>query len=349
VYLFGNIGLSENGCSTIKAGRAHSSKRKEIFTMKLLGLSCGRKMGNSEILLKEALMGAEELGVDVEVLRLLDLDIRPCKLCSMACPWVLEGPEACVIKDDAPFFYNKVMDCDGLIISAPVYSLTPPGRLKMVGDRALGPKGDVAFKLEAKEMPGSGANIDDRAFKNRAGGFISVGGAPYSDWVSLGLPLLHTMTFSLQIAIADQMQVLGAAERGSVVLDEKAIKRARILGRHVAEAMGKPFDEVKYMGDEPGTCPVCHTNLMLVGKTSTLECAICGIHGQMKVDGDKVTVVFPEEEQRKSRLTLEGKRIHFYEIRDVAQAFEPRKHEVKPKLKKYKGYKEIKVPKRKSK
>lgn len=35
--------------------------------MKLLGLTCGRKMGCSEILLKEALMGAEELGIDVEI------------------------------------------------------------------------------------------------------------------------------------------------------------------------------------------------------------------------------------------------------------------------------------------
>ena len=33
---------------------------------KLLGLACGTTMGNCEILLKEALMGAEELGVDVE-------------------------------------------------------------------------------------------------------------------------------------------------------------------------------------------------------------------------------------------------------------------------------------------
>ena len=34
--------------------------------MKLLGLSCGQKMGNCEILLKEALIGAEELGAEVE-------------------------------------------------------------------------------------------------------------------------------------------------------------------------------------------------------------------------------------------------------------------------------------------
>jgi len=319
--------------------------------MKLLGLTCGRKMGCSEILLKEALMGAEELGIDVEILRLLDLDVKPCRLCK-TCLWQQKGPEKCVIKDDAPFLWNKVMECDGLIISAPVYTLTPPGYLKMIGDRALGPKGDVAFKLELKKEQGtdvrfgSPASIDERAFKPRAGAFISVGGAPYPDWVSLGLPLLHTMTFSLQIAIVDQMQVLRVGNiLGAVVLYEETIKRARQLGRNVAEGMGKPFDEVKYRGDKPGACPVCHTNLMLVGKTSTVECAICGIHGKIKVDGDKITVVFPEEEQKKSRLTIEGKRIHFYEILDVAQELEPRLSEITPKLEKYKSYKSyIKPP-----
>ena len=51
--------------------------------MKLLGLACGRRNGNSEMLLKEALMGAEEVGVEVELLRLLDLDIRPCIGCKV--------------------------------------------------------------------------------------------------------------------------------------------------------------------------------------------------------------------------------------------------------------------------
>ena len=46
--------------------------------MKMLGLTCGSKKGNSEILIKSALMGAEELGMEVELLRMSDLDIRPC-------------------------------------------------------------------------------------------------------------------------------------------------------------------------------------------------------------------------------------------------------------------------------
>jgi multimeric flavodoxin WrbA len=324
--------------------------------MKMLGLTCGSRMGNSEILIKEALMGAEEAGADVQLLRMSDLDIKPCIACGLGkCPASTKGPEGCVQKDDGPFLYNVVMECDALIISAPVYTKTPPGYLRAIGDRVLGPKGDVAFKIEQKKLKSAGderamqAWIDERAFKDRVGGFISVGGAPLSDWVSLGLPLLHTMTFSLQIAIVDQMQVLKAALPGSVLFNDAAVRRARKLGRNVAEQMGRSFNAVKYRGDKRGTCPVCHLDVMIMGEDATVECAICGIHGKITMDGNKVKVDFPQEEQKKSVLELEGKRIHFYEIGDVAKEHMPRMGEIPPKLEKYKAYKPfIKPPRKKS-
>ena len=47
--------------------------------MKLLGISCGRDMGNSEILLKHALKAAEETGkAEVELIRLHDYKASLC-------------------------------------------------------------------------------------------------------------------------------------------------------------------------------------------------------------------------------------------------------------------------------
>ena len=45
--------------------------------MKVLGLTCGRKASNTEILVKEALMGAEENGAEAEIVRFMDLNIKP--------------------------------------------------------------------------------------------------------------------------------------------------------------------------------------------------------------------------------------------------------------------------------
>ena len=96
--------------------------------------------------------------------------------------------------------------------------------------------------------------------------------------------------------------------------------------------MGKPQDQLKYMGDDPGTCPVCHCNAMLVGRESMVECAICGIKGELKQKGGKISVTFSKEQQAISRLTLEGKRLHFYEIADVQMGFDSRKHELPARL-----------------
>jgi len=317
--------------------------------MKLLALTCGRKMGNCEILTKEAMMGAEELGADVEMIRMLDLDIRHCKICWPA-PCLQKGPKACVIKDDAAFLSEKIMDCDGLIISAPVYTLTPPGYLLAIRDRILGPRVDVASFIEAKKTQATDVRfkqkmfIDERLFKNRVGTFISVGGAPKSNWVSLGVPLLHTLTFSLQIEIVDQIQILGTADDGAVVLKENALKRARKLGRNIAKAMKTPVDKIKYMGEKSSTCPICHNNLLVMGQGSTVECAVCGIEGKIKIIDEKIKVMFTKAEQQKSRLKIEGKRIHHFEVLDVAKALEPFRDQIPVKMGRYKLYKSPVLP-----
>ena len=53
--------------------------------MKVLGLLAShRRMGNSEVLIRVALKAAEREGAETELIRLTDLEIRPCKGC-MAC------------------------------------------------------------------------------------------------------------------------------------------------------------------------------------------------------------------------------------------------------------------------
>jgi multimeric flavodoxin WrbA len=299
-------------------------------------------MGNSEILLKEALLAAEEAGIEVEMLRLHDLNIKPCTGCN-ACVQgkhglIFGGSGECVIKnDDMPLFNEKLWQSDGLIISSPVFIFQPSGYLKLLADRC-GPSHDQAFIIEAKKIAGGKSEVDERIFKPRVGGFLSVGGAPHADWVSLGLPLLHSFTFPMEIKIVDMQQVCAAAIPGQVTLDDKAIGRARQLGQNVAGSMGKPQDELKYLGDKPGTCPVCHCDVMLVGSTSVIECAVCGIQGVLEERNGKVSVTFSPEQQAISRLTLAGKRRHFFEIGDVQQEFDRRKAELPARMGKYAAY-----------
>jgi multimeric flavodoxin WrbA len=318
--------------------------------MKVLGLCCGRKMGNSEILVKEALMGTEELGMEVEIVRLLDLKIKPCKGCLTCHQSLREGGSGeCVIKDDDLHFLDeRIMECDGLILGVPVYSLTPPGYLKVINDR-MGPSHDVGFRMEANKIRiatgrTTGKGPDERSFKPRTGAFIAVGG---SKWVSMVFPLMHIFAFPLQITIVDQFLLSDTGKPAAVVLNNEALKRARKLGRNVAEAMIKPNKEAKFRGDESGTCPICHSNLLLLGKkTYPVECPVCGIKGTLKIDGDEITVTFSEEEQKRSRLTLTGKLEHWNELERNAAAFMQKSDidEIPKRLEKYKSYKSYSLP-----
>jgi multimeric flavodoxin WrbA len=316
---------------------------KKGGTMKLLGLTCGRKHHSSEILLKEALMAAKALGVDVSMIRLLDLDLKPCTGC-LACVMgqAKGGSGECVIKDDWHFLNEHLLECDGLILSAPVFVLGAHGIVKLLADR-LGPARDIAFRAHAKRVReeqgiAKGKGPDERSFKKRVGGHISVGGAITPNWVSLGLPLMHLITFPSGIKTVDQMQVMGAGRYMNVVLEPDFIERARRLGRNVAKAMQTPFSEVEWMGEETGTCPVCHCNLLTVGKKNPVECPICGIEGTLTIQDDEIVVSFSQEEINMARGTFAAAQEHVDEILGNLSAFlqRPDKDEIPKKVETYK-------------
>jgi multimeric flavodoxin WrbA len=69
-----------------------------------------------------------------ELIRLTDLEIKPCK----ACYRCLQPDNACPIRDDFNFVIEKIRGADALIIGVPVYFLGPHGYYKMLTDRLLG-------------------------------------------------------------------------------------------------------------------------------------------------------------------------------------------------------------------
>jgi multimeric flavodoxin WrbA len=85
--------------------------------MKVLGLfGSPRRGGNTEILLEEALKGAEAEGAEVEHLHLTDFNITPCKECH-GCDQTGE----CVIQDDMQKIYPKLLEADAIILASPIF------------------------------------------------------------------------------------------------------------------------------------------------------------------------------------------------------------------------------------
>src|ERR1700689_4867151 len=281
---------------------------------RMLGLGCGQPHGSAEILLKAALRAAQEQGAEVELVRLNEVRLP-------------SGTAEAAEPDDAWWLWERMVECDGLIVSTPIISRTVAARLKLFIDRALGPNADaaiiaglLALRREGRE-PAVPFRIDERVLKPRVAGFLAVGGSLTSQWKTLALPIMHTTTFSMHIAVVDQVQFEGAGTPRSVVLDPAALDRAALLGRNVASQLGVPFDQARYLGP-PGLCPMCHLDVIVL-RGADVECATCGARGllapDLKVTGTDLAT---------SVLSMDEKRAHAAEIQETAARHPPLREQI---------------------
>ena len=99
--------------------------------MKVLGISTSPRCdGNSDLLLQQALGGAESAGAEVEYIRLSDFEVGPCIECNSCFETGF-----CVIKDDYQQLLQKMLNADGLIFATPVFFMSVCAQAKMLIDR----------------------------------------------------------------------------------------------------------------------------------------------------------------------------------------------------------------------
>ena len=131
--------------------------------MKVLGLfGSPRRGGNTDILLEEALKGAEMEGAEVERLHLTDFNIIPCREC-LQC----SNDGKCIILDDMQKIYPKLLEADIIILASPIFFYGVTAWAKALIDRcqALWSR---KYILKDESLGKEG--------KRRKGFLISVGG-----------------------------------------------------------------------------------------------------------------------------------------------------------------------------
>lgn len=131
--------------------------------VKILGLIGSPRHGNTEILIKEALKAAENVGgVKTEALQVAPLKVNPCIAC-FRCFDEIGSTRGCPsFDDDMEKIYPKLAECDGIIIGSPVYFGGITGELKTFLDRT------EPFVRYARTGYGGGLS-------NKVGGAIAVG------------------------------------------------------------------------------------------------------------------------------------------------------------------------------
>ena len=103
------------------------------MTKTLLGIVASpRKFGNSELFIKELYLQLEGQW-ELQLIRLPDMDIRPCK----ACYQCLFDQEKCPQQDDFNLVLETLRQADAYVVAAPTYLLGANASLKRFLDRGL--------------------------------------------------------------------------------------------------------------------------------------------------------------------------------------------------------------------
>ena len=101
------------------------------MTVKVLGISTSPRLeGNSDLLLRQALAGAESKDAETEYIRLCDLNIAPCTECNFC-----YDSGKCKIDDDYQTLSSKMLEADRLIFATPIFFMTVCAQAKILIDR----------------------------------------------------------------------------------------------------------------------------------------------------------------------------------------------------------------------
>lgn len=276
--------------------------------MKILGIiGSYRKFGNSEIMVREALLGAKEEGAETEVLRLTDYRIEPCRGC-LTCVF---KKTRCVIQDGAAYIFDKMKECDGFVVSAPAYILGVAGIFKMLSDRAISLN-------HTRELAGKPA--------------VAIAVAGVRDYEAFTLPGLNMALSMPGIRIVDQFVAFGQGP-GEVLLEESYLEKAHRAGRELVK--GLKNNEYRYIGEE-GTCPICHLDLLEITRDrKRVRCPLCLVEGDIGTKEGKVVVEFLDTEwnrwcEKERKEHVEGR------VLGSGPKFMALKDSIKEKMKKYK-------------
>lgn len=309
--------------------------------MKVLGICAGRKNGNSEILVKEALLACQEAGAEVKMINLFDYHIEHCtgcEGCTMQMGNVQMGKQdkynGCVLKDkdDMDKIVNEMQTCNGIIVGVPTYDLTPSSLYLKFAQRFLAY--ELSFRLEigdVKEDP------------HTVAGIISVGGSCH-DWQTLALEGIGATMFTQSVQVVDAYLSTRNGRPGNVLLRDEQIARAHQVGEHVIQAINTPVEERGWLGDpDQGLCPNCHSGLIFRGEPHwdgiqwPFECAVCGAGGDLvRGEDGKVKFVLAENGLIRDRNKNSARAEHLNEIIKTRIEFFENQATVQEKYKKYK-------------
>lgn len=186
--------------------------------MKVLGImGSPRIKGNSDLLLDEALKGAQSQGAEAEKIIVDKLQIAPCRE-YYGC--LKDGN--CVIRDDMDGLYPKILDADAIIVTSPIFFYTVSAQLMLLISRcqALWVR---KYVLKNMDIP------------LKKGAFIAVG-ATKGEKLFDGPKLTIKYFFqAINAEYTEELLIRGVDKRGEIKEHPTALADAYVIGKKLAK------------------------------------------------------------------------------------------------------------------
>lgn len=173
---------------------------------------------NTDILLDEALRGAESGGAAIEKIVVDRLKIAPCRE-YYGC--LRDGN--CVIRDDMDDIYPKLLDCDSVIVTSPIFFYGLTSQVKALIDRC---QALWARKYVLKQ--GSPDSV-------KKGAFIGVGATRGRKLFDGAILTVKYFFQAIGAEYVDELLVRGVDQRGEIKQHPTALTDAFELGRRLVK------------------------------------------------------------------------------------------------------------------
>ncbi len=275
----------------------------------ILGLvGSARSWGNSELLTRQILQGAQSQGAAVGIVRLTDLHLESCTGC-LRCA-IGGGP--CPIEDDMKWLIETVEAADGLVLAAPTYFLGPAAVIKLILDRLLMVVGRIDRPLPTRRPA------------------VTVASAGLEGWRGVTLPYLNALVAAFGYQPIDSLVAI-APGPGEVLLDEPLMARALSLGKRLGRG------ELDPEAAPPNVCPVCRSDAFVL-QGDRAVCPICGCQATIDQTPEGVRLEFQPTPEGGQRWTPEGLRTHIVDwVMATGPRFQAHRAEIKARREPFRG------------
>ena len=192
---------------------------------KILGISGSpRKEGNSDILLKHILAGAENAGAETEAVHLREYLFQGC----IGCEKCRKAKQCIGLQDGMQLIYPKIIDSKGLVLISPTHHYNVTALMKAFIDRLY------CYYNFSDDRPGSWSSR--LANQGRKAIIASIGEQKsYEDGVGFTLDAMRLPIEALGYEVIGELPVLGVFGKGRIKEQQQLLEKAEQLGSRLAK------------------------------------------------------------------------------------------------------------------